>query len=224
MEANPRIRAERREVAESRERILAAAESFFVEQGIDAPLHRLAEEAGVGVATLFRRFPNREELVRALYDRAVDRVDATFARVRQHHAPGWPAIVAYATDAVDLVIGMPLLPSLLQRMAQIDADYRPGDRWVAPLVADVELAKAAGDLREDATGFDIAALLMSIGGFVHLGDPVRRMIALRHMRIALDGLRAPGSEALPPVVLDLPQFHRAAHGLPAGPASDGDAG
>ena len=89
-----RPRAPRREIAESSERILSTAEVFFAEHGIDASLHTLADEAGVGVATLFRRFRGRDELIRALYDRSVARVDALAERVIAEYAPGWDRLRA----------------------------------------------------------------------------------------------------------------------------------
>jgi len=217
MERSPRVRAERREVAENRERILAAAEPFFTEHGLDASLHRLADEAGVGVATLFRRFPSRDDLIRALYDRAVVRVDELAARVAADSAPGWPSIVAFVEGATGIVLSLPLLPALMHRMALIDPDYRPGDRWIEPLVRDIDLAHRSGDLRPDANGYDVAGLLMALGGFVPLGEPARTMLARRHVALVLAGLR-PGAEPALPGIREfaVEEFHLQAHGISDG--------
>jgi AcrR family transcriptional regulator len=211
-----RVRAERREVAESRERILAAAEVLFAAEGIDAPLHRLADEAGVGNATLFRRFPGRDELVRGLYDRAVDRIDALADRIRRDEAPGWDRLVAHAHGSVELVFALPVLPAVMNRMAQIDPGYRPGDRWVEPLVRDVEQAQRDGIVRLDATGYDFAAIPLAVGGIAHLADPVRRLLGARLVTVMLDGLRAPGTTPLPGIAsLTVEAYHRGVHGLDA---------
>lgn len=211
-----RVRAERREVAESRERILAAAEVFFASEGIDASLHRLAEEAGVGVATLFRRFPHRDDLIRALYDRSVARVDELAARVQRDEAPGWDRLVAHAYGAVELVFAIPVLPAVMKRMAEIDPAYRPGDRWIEPLVRDVAHAQSDGIVRPDATGYDFAAIPLAAGGIAHLTDPVRRLIGARLVTIMLDGLRAPGATPLPELAdLTVESYHRGVHGLSA---------
>ena len=50
----------------NRERILAAARDSFVERGADVPLEEIAARAGVGIATLYRRFPDRAALQRAV--------------------------------------------------------------------------------------------------------------------------------------------------------------
>jgi len=210
-----RVRAERREVAESRTRILDAAESFFAEEGVDASLHRLAELAGVGNATLFRRFPRRDDLVRALYDRGVERVDDLVALIERNEQPGWDRLFAFAFGSVELMFALPVLPAVMKRMAEIDPDYRPGDRWVAPLLRDLELAQAAGVVRSDARGYDIAAIPLALGGMAHFADPMRRVVAMRLVTIMLDGLRSPGATPLGSIEFTLEDYHRGVHGLDA---------
>jgi AcrR family transcriptional regulator len=63
------IRAERRDAAENRERILAAARSLFAERSVDAvTMQDIARAAGVGQGTLYRRYPNKGALCEALLD------------------------------------------------------------------------------------------------------------------------------------------------------------
>ena len=57
----------RADAQRNRERILSAAEEVFVEQGANVALEEVAKRAGVGIATLYRRFPTREELLAAAY-------------------------------------------------------------------------------------------------------------------------------------------------------------
>src|SRR4051794_34498377 len=61
--SRPSMRADARR---NRERILVAARDVFVETGTDAPLEEIATRAGVGIATLYRRFPERVDLMRAV--------------------------------------------------------------------------------------------------------------------------------------------------------------
>ena len=208
-----RVRAERREVAESRTRILDAAEVFFADEGIDASLHRLAELADVGNATLFRRFPNRDDLIRALYDRAVARVDDLLALIERNEHPGWDRLFAFAFGSVELMFALPVMPAVMRRMAEIDPAYRPGDRWVAPLLSELELAQREGIVRADATGYDIAAIPLALGGMAHLADPMRHIVGMRLVTIMLDGLRAPGATPLESISLTLEAYHRGVHGL-----------
>src|SRR5216683_2549991 len=70
----------RADARRNRRQALAAAAQVFVEQGADAPLDDIARRAGVGIATLYRRFPDREALVRAV---AVDVLARTAHEARQ---------------------------------------------------------------------------------------------------------------------------------------------
>src|SRR5215216_6360769 len=63
----PNTRVLRADAERNRERILAAAREVFAERGLDAPLDAIAERAGVGQATLYRRFPRREDLIVACF-------------------------------------------------------------------------------------------------------------------------------------------------------------
>src|SRR5215212_2780874 len=63
----------RADAERNRERVLAAAREAFAEQGLDASTNEIARRAGVGIATLLRRFPSRDELVGAVF---ADRMSA----------------------------------------------------------------------------------------------------------------------------------------------------
>ena len=70
-------RALRADAARNRDAIVAVAREVFAEQGLEAPLEAIAARAGVGIATLYRRFPTREKLVAAaLVDKVAEYVDA----------------------------------------------------------------------------------------------------------------------------------------------------
>src|SRR3954452_7770297 len=60
-------RSLRADAERNRERILAAAREVFAERGLDAPFDAIAQRAGVGQATLYRRFPRREDLIAACF-------------------------------------------------------------------------------------------------------------------------------------------------------------
>src|SRR5829696_6098300 len=63
----PGARALRADAERNRERIVAAARDVFAERGLDAPLEAIAQRAGVGQATLYRRFPTRQDLLVAAF-------------------------------------------------------------------------------------------------------------------------------------------------------------
>lgn len=57
----------RADAQRNRERLLAAAEEVFLARGTDASMEDVAKRAGVGIGTLYRRFPTREALLAAAY-------------------------------------------------------------------------------------------------------------------------------------------------------------
>lgn len=80
-------RRPRADAARNRAAILDAARSAFTAAGEDASLEAIARSAGVGIGTLYRNFPTREELVAAVYASELDAVLATVPDILARHAP-----------------------------------------------------------------------------------------------------------------------------------------
>lgn len=211
----PKTRAPRAEIARSRAAILEEAERFFTEFGVDASLHTLARRARVGVATLFRRFPTRDDLIRALYDRVIERFDAVMETAKEQTPVGRDRLEFLLRRGVDVLLDSPIIPGLLERMAAIEPDYRPGERWITPLAESVSVAIEAGDIRADATPLDIAAMPYLFNGLSFFQEPVRRVIAARQLDLLLDGLRSdpdPDASRHPEARrVSAEQFHQSLH-------------
>lgn len=84
-EGTPRVRADARR---NEDALLEAAKAIFAESGVDAPAREIASRAGVGVGTLYRRFPSRADLVIAVFKREVDACTAEAAVLASRHPPG----------------------------------------------------------------------------------------------------------------------------------------
>src|SRR6202045_874858 len=84
----------RRDAERNRQRILAAAAEVFTERGLDATLDDVARAAGVGVGTVYRRFPDKDSLVSELFR---DRIDAlvTVAEEACESADPWRGLVDF---------------------------------------------------------------------------------------------------------------------------------
>jgi AcrR family transcriptional regulator len=80
-------RRPRADAARNRAAIVEAARSAFTAAGEDASLEGVARAAGVGIGTLYRHFPTREELVAAVYASELDAVLATVPSLLAQHAP-----------------------------------------------------------------------------------------------------------------------------------------
>jgi AcrR family transcriptional regulator len=101
----------------NRERLLLAARDVFVDLGADAPLDEIARQAGVGIATLYRRFPVREALMRAVAVHVLTEMGAEARAARNEEADPFAALSRFLRRALDLRIAavMPVLGLRLDR-------------------------------------------------------------------------------------------------------------
>jgi AcrR family transcriptional regulator len=184
----PGLRADARR---NRERILAAARDVFVEQGADAPLDEIAARAGVGIATLYRRFPDRGALTCAVVLDVLGRV-AEEARLALAEEPdAFRALARYMHRALDLRVSA-VVPALLGQVSLEDEEISPVRERSARLIEEmIDRAQADGTLRSDAAFADVALLLVRLAR--PLPGPVPRALdealAHRHLDLLLDGLR-----------------------------------
>lgn len=197
----PRRLPTRKDAVANRERLLAGAEEYFGEKGIDAPLHGLAEHVGVGVGTLYRNFATHADLVRALHDRIMERFDEmTEKSVTAESA--WDRIVESLFGTAALLVDFPATGAILRRQFENDPDHRPTLKYHHVLVDMVEQAIADGDLRPDITPIDVSTIPFTLGGLPSIEKENRHGVAMRQVAIILDGLRAHPHEpsVLPPQV------------------------
>jgi AcrR family transcriptional regulator len=187
----------RADARRNREQLLAAAREVFVEQGPGAPLEDIARRAGVGIATLYRRFPDRESLMRTVVLDALDRVGHE-ARLAQAEEPdALAALVRYMHRALDLRIAA-VIPALLDALTLEDEEMlRAREKAAAPLEDIVDAAHAEGSLRPDVTFGDIGLMIVRIsrplpGPFPR---PVNDALAHRHLDLLVAGLATVGAGA-----------------------------
>jgi AcrR family transcriptional regulator len=184
----------RADARRNRERILAAARDLFVEDGPDVPLEAVAARAGVGIATLYRRFPDRTALMRAVVLDVLGRI-ADEARLGLDEEPDpFAALARYMHRALDLRVSA-VLPALLGRISLNDHEIAPLRETSAQrLEALIARAQDAGALRPDVSFGDIGPLLVRLAR--PLPGPLPRdlddHLAHRHLDLVLDGLRAGG--------------------------------
>ena len=181
--ADTRKRAPRADALRNSDALLAAAKAVFARSGVDAPVREIAEEAGVGVGTLYRHFPQRVDLIVAVFRREVDAcADAATDIARDF--PTAEAVARWMQRFVEFVGTKRGLAAAFQSG---DADYKPlHDYLVQRLVPAVrgllDTAASAGEMRHD---IDPAELLNAAGSIAHAElQQARRMVAL-----LVDGLR-----------------------------------
>src|SRR5438270_9690760 len=114
-------RALRADAARNRAHVLAAARDVFVEHGADAPLDDIARHAGVGIATLYRRFPDREALLRAVALDVLARTAHEARSAEAEEADPFDGLARYMHRALDLRISA-IMPALLGRISFEDEE------------------------------------------------------------------------------------------------------
>jgi AcrR family transcriptional regulator len=180
----------RRDAAANMQRLLAAASQVFAEHGLDASVEEIAHAAGVGMGTLYRRFPTKDALIAAL----VHDVMATMLQLASEAAgrPGGTgleyfleAASAYQAD------NRGCLPRLWEAGTERDsaAEVR---RLIAALLED---AKNQGRVRSDITSTDLTVTLWGIRGVIETTRGVAPEAWRRHLGILIAGMR-PAHEPL----------------------------
>ncbi len=174
-------------------RILVAARDVFADYGYDASMEQIAGRAGVGIGTLYRRFPNKGELVGAVIEAAHERARQIAESVLSESSP--------ADGVFDFVRRCIAAPScwrvIAARAPWTDDTYgdTTGDALsrIAPLVDTLlERAKRAGAIRADVAFTDLAVVLMSVRAVADLCDPHAPATSARYLELVLDGLRPGG--------------------------------
>jgi len=191
----------RRDAERNRARILAAARSVFAGEGLDASMASVAREAGVGIATLFRHFPAKEDLVAAVF---ADRLDAYAAAADSALAEPdpWQGLVGFieavcAMQAADY--GFACLVTMTFPAARGQEERRREAYRAAVRV--IDRAKAAGRLRADFTQEDLMLLHMACAGVIGAAEADAPGAWRRVVALLLQAYAAPARGPLP----DAPQ-------------------
>ena len=190
-------------------RILEAAREVFADEGIDATIVEIAARAGVGVGTIFRRFPNKDELIVALLEhrgtQMLEAVDAALASDDAGLAFRRLIEEGVATQISDRGLCDAIGTDLLAR-EELRSQF---DLLHTKLAAVLQKAQEAGAVRPDATAED---LLFVVHGVAHAGlmlEDTAPGAWRRHLGLALDGLRPEAATPLPRKPITRRQFQAA---------------
>jgi AcrR family transcriptional regulator len=176
--------------------VLDAARDVFAARGAGAPISAVAERAGVGMGTLYRRYGSKTELLQRLCVLAMEQALAAADEALAASDP-WAGLSGYIRTGVELRSGA--LASLAGQI-ETTAEMRDTAARSMALSADiVARAHQAGRLRPDVTALDITWLIEQFSR--RSLDPVEpaeeRNVRARLLAIALAGLRASPDEPLP---------------------------
>ena len=185
MAPSPRADAER-----NRERVLAAAARVFAERGSPATLNDVARAAGVGVATVYRKFPDKTAVLDALFD---DKVDALVRLAEQAEVVDdagaavrgllFGVMEMRATDrGLDAILAAP------GRGARFSDELER--RFAPPVDRVVARAARAGELRSDFSGSEVCLLGFMVGKVADITRATDDRAWRRYAQLLVDGTRA----------------------------------
>jgi AcrR family transcriptional regulator len=194
--ADPAARTLRADARRNRAAVLAAAKRLFAEQGLDAQMPDVAQAANVGVGTVYRHFPTKDQLIAALVSERFERL-ATKAREGLEAPDPWTGVCEFIRFAAQVQADDRALCEVMNsRPEMMDAAAR--EAGLADLAERlVKRAQRAGELRRDLEWQDIPMIACGLGSVTQRTPVPSAGRWPRLVEIILDGLRAPGSGKLP---------------------------
>ncbi|WP_242606939.1 TetR/AcrR family transcriptional regulator [Protofrankia symbiont of Coriaria ruscifolia] len=180
------------DAARNRERVLSAASEVYGERGPAFTMEEIASRAGVGIGTVYRRFPTKGALLDAIALPCLERILNLARAAGEHREPG------------------ERLETFVRTFAERHASERMGSGrlWDSTLgrplrdeiarVVDglLDAARKAGRLRPDVTYRDVSVLLWTLTSLIDATDRVAPTVWHRHLDLVLDGLRPDGPRPL----------------------------
>ena len=182
----PMSRPVRADAQRNIDALLEAALAVFATSGVDAPVRAIAEQAGVGIGTVYRHFPQRADLVAAVFRHEIDACADTAAVLATAYGPG-EALARWMQRYADFIATKHGLAAALHSgdpaystlPSYFDTRMRPALQGL------LDAAVRAGDVRSDIAPDDLLQAVRSLCLSAHDDrDYTRRMVAL-----LVDGLR-----------------------------------
>ncbi|MDX2526344.1 TetR/AcrR family transcriptional regulator [Streptomyces europaeiscabiei] len=214
--AAPRLR---RDAERNRGRIIAAGRSVFARDGLNASMASVAREAGVGIATILRHFPAKEELVAAVFSDRMDAYTDAVAVALDDPDP-WHGFTCYIETACAMqAADYGFADVLTMTFPTAKAMEKRRDEAYESVVELIGRAKATGRLREDFDPSDLVLIHMANAGVVNATgasapDAWRRIVAL-----IVQSLEAPARGPLPASPEHDALYRAMLRAGPAGPTS-----
>jgi AcrR family transcriptional regulator len=184
------ITRKRADARRNEEALLDAAAAAFVASGVDVPVRDIAARAGVGVATIYRHFPTRADLIVAVYRHQVEACAEAGPALLESSTSPHAALARWANLFVDFLVTK---HGLAEALKSDDATFAPMhayflDRLVPVLASLLDAAAKAGEIPSDTDAFE---LLFGIGNLCIGAGQSPRYDARRMVALLIRGLRVP---------------------------------
>jgi AcrR family transcriptional regulator len=193
----PAPKALRSDARRNRERLVASARELFSRSGPDVPVEEITQHAGLGMGTLYRHFPTKEELIDAvLEDAFAELVDAATEAAAANDA--WLGFTGFLERVFSLHAANRGLKDVLAARGQGSERAEAARARIKPLLrATIERAQAQGVLRADFSPEDLPVVFWGVERVIHATATVAPDYWRRYLALLLDGLRAEAATPLP---------------------------
>jgi AcrR family transcriptional regulator len=186
----------RRDAKRNRERIVASARTLFAERGIEVSVEEITRRAGVGMGTLYRHFPAKEDLADAVLEEAFEAYLGLAQRALAEE-DAWTGFTTFLEQALAVHAGNRGLMDVVAMSVHGRSRAQAVRERIRPLLRQlVERAQAQGALRSDVTAEDVPAVFWAVGRVIEATENVAPDHWRRHLGIVLDGLRARSATSL----------------------------
>ena len=190
----PSLRAD---AARNRVRIVEAARVVFAQHGLGVGIDVVARQAGVGVGTIYRRFPTKEDLLQAIVDDSADRLVGRLGELGGA-ADAWEAFAAAAEHlAGEMARDRGFFEALQEAPDHRAISTSSRNRALAAVEPVLRRAQDAGVLRGDVEPIDVLYVCANAGRVPSWRAALEPDLWRRYLALALDGLRPEGAHALP---------------------------
>ncbi|SOB88925.1 TetR/AcrR family transcriptional regulator [Streptomyces sp. 1331.2] len=177
-------RSKRADATRNREALLAAAAEVFVTAGVDAPIRRIAAEAGVGTGTIYRHFPTRADLITAVYRHQIEECAQAGPRLLADAGSPFTALRRWIDLFVDFLVTKHGLADAMQSDSSAFAALHGHflDRLLPVCAQLLDAAVAAGEIRAGTQPYELMRGIgnLCIGGADPQYDPRRLIDLLLH--------------------------------------------
>ncbi len=193
----------RKDAARNRTRVLDAARELFAEHGLGVTLNDVAHHAGVGVGTVYRRFPDKAQLIEEIFEQQIGDLVTLMEEAVEDPDP-WRGLTGFLESNLELQTRDRALREII--MGTPEGAQRVGQirERMFPLGSElVQRAKDAGALRADFQPADLPILILMLTAVVDAARDVQPELWRRYLAVVIQGLRAdpapPDATAEPPL-------------------------
>jgi len=204
------VRTLRSDARRNRERLVASARELFAAHGVDVPVEDITHHAGLGMGTLYRHFPTKEELIDAvLEDAFAELVEAAEQAAAEDDA--WAGFTGFLERALAAHAANRGLKDVLAARGQGAPRVEAMRTRMRPLLRRlIQRAQEQGTLRADFAPEDLPLVFWTADRVIDRTAAVAPDYWRRFLGLLLDGLRADAASPLPRPPLTRAQLERTA--------------